>query len=112
MNQDKSQRALYTSLWRITAFVAAVLLVITIALAVKTGQTNARGFYASTESVNPTVTLREKSNWSSRIVAILESGTQVFVDDQTTVGATEWFHVNAENVSGWVSSRYISTQSP
>jgi len=107
-----SQQMIYKTLWIVTGLVAASLMILTIWLAINTSKAKAAGFYTSIESVNPTVSIREDPSWAGPIVAILENETRIFVDDETVVGVTEWFHITSGNISGWVPARYTSLHSP
>lgn len=112
MNLGNSQSRVINILWVITGFVMILLLVFTVRLAIKTNQVGAAGFYTSIDSTSPTVSIREEPSWVGRVVAILDNGTQIFVDDETEVGVTVWLHINSGDFSGWVPSRYTSVDSP
>jgi uncharacterized protein YgiM (DUF1202 family) len=101
-----------TSLWRITAIMAFLLLACTLLLAVKSRSKSNDGFTGYISSSNDTVYLRSQADDTSRIKAIINKGTSVFVDNSTTRNDMIWYHIKTENSTGWIPEANLSLTTP
>ena len=98
--------------WLLTGIVAAILLIATIALTVKTVQNASSGYTAYLTSPTQLIHLHEEPNAYSKSVAIKEHGTAVTVLQTRRGGSQTWYFVNADEISGWVSEARISSIPP
>ena len=99
-------------LWRVTAGVAVLLLIITIILLVKVQTAPSANFTGYISGQRSTVYLRNRPSETGRTIAILDPGTEVQVDRSTTSEAITWYHVRTESGSGWIPEDYINLSKP
>jgi uncharacterized protein YgiM (DUF1202 family) len=111
MNQKASPPSL-TIIWRITAAVAVVLLILTLILVFKTSSASTASFTGYVNDRIPTVYLRSQPTHNSRTVAILNSGSEVLVDRSTTRQETTWYHITSSSGSGWIPETNLSLSKP
>jgi len=102
----------FTLLWRITAAVAALLFVFTILLMVKDRNKTDAGFTGYISGGDSMVYLHSQPSESSRTVAILNPGTELFVDKSTTRDEISWYHVKTGNGTGWIQEINFSLTEP
>ena len=98
--------------WLLTGIVAALLLIATIALTVKTVLNTTSGYTAYLTSPTQLIYLHEEPNVYSKSVAIKEHGTAVTVLQTRREGSQTWYFVNADETSGWVNDSRISSIPP
>lgn len=99
-------------LWRVTAGVAIILLVLTLMMVVKTRTITSTGFTGYISGQNTIVYLRIHPTDTSHTVAILNPGTTVFVDHSTTRNDITWYHVKTESSAGWIPEAQLSITNP
>lgn len=91
-----------TILWRVTAGVAVLLLIITVILAMKVQSGPSVNFTGTVSNHGTTVYLRNQPSEDASIVAILDPGTEVEVDRSSTREDITWYHVKTESGRGWI----------
>ena len=99
-------------LWYLTAGVAALLLIITLILVVKVQGVSSDSFTGIINDQVTTVYLRSQPEETGRIIAILDPGTQVYVDRSTTRGDATWYHIKTDSSSGWIPEADLSLSRP
>ena len=99
-------------LWYVTAAVAALLLIITLILVVKVQGAASDKFTGTITDHNTAVYLRSQPEETSSIIAILDPGTEVYVDRSTTRGDTTWYHIRTDSGRGWVPEIDLSLSRP
>ena len=99
------------TLWRVTAGVAVLLIVMTFLVAVKARKITSNGFTGYISGQSAIVYLRSQPTNTSQTIAILNPGTPVFVDHSTTREDLTWYHVKTENGNGWIPETDLSLTS-
>lgn len=100
------------SLWKITAAAAVVLFIFTLLLIIKAQNINATGFIGYIGSPNSTVYLQSQPDESSRTIAILNPGTEVYVSHSTSRDGSIWYHIKTETGTGWIPESNLSLTQP
>jgi SH3-like domain-containing protein len=111
MRFDESSPSM-TTLWRITAAVAILLLAITLLLVIKARSQTSSSFTAYISGQNTTVYLRNQPEEASRINAILNHGAVINVDYSTSRDGITWYRVHTENDIGWIPESNLSLTKP
>jgi len=91
-----------TLLWRITAIVAILLLIVTLLLASKARSQADSGFAGQIANSSSTVYLYRTPDIDAQIISILENGIIVHVDNSRVKNERTWYHIQIENASGWI----------
>lgn len=99
-------------LWRVTAGVAALLLILTLILVIKVQAVSSTSFTGTIIDQNTTVYLRNRPDDTARTIAILNPGTAVDVDRSTTTEDITWYHIKTESGSGWIPEENLSLSKP
>lgn len=99
-------------LWRVTAAVALILLIITLILVVNARKPAAAHFTGYINDQTATVYLRNRPTATGRTLAILNPGTEVYVDRSTSSEGMTWYHVNTESGSGWIPEENLNLRGP
>ena len=99
-------------LWRVTAGVAVVLLILTLMLVVKVRTDSSANFTGYINNLSTTIYLRNRPTEAGRTIAILDPGTAVEVDRSTTSEDIIWYHVVTESGSGWIPETNLSLSKP
>lgn len=101
-----------TFLWRLTAGVAVLLLIITLILVVRVRATPSAVLTGTINNQSTTVYLRNRPTETGGTIAILDPGTAVEVDRSTTAEDITWYHVRTESGSGWVPETNLNLGNP
>jgi hypothetical protein len=109
---NKSSSPALAILWRITFGVAVLLLIITVMLAVKVQKTSSSSFTGYINNQSSTVYLRNDPSETGRTNAILNPGTEVYVDRSTIREDNTWYHVRTESGNGWIPEEDFSLNKP
>ncbi len=99
-------------LWRVTAVVALLLLIITLILVVNIRRPATANFTGYINDQSTTVYLRDRPTETGRTLAILNPGTEVYVDRSTSSEDMTWYHVNTESGSGWIPEENLNLRGP
>ena len=99
-------------LWYVTAGVAVLLLIITLILVVKVQGVDTDSFTGTINDHSPTVYLRNQPDETGSIIAILDPGTEVYIDRSSTRGNTTWYHVRTDSGRGWIQETDLSLSRP
>ncbi len=99
-------------LWRVTAGVAALLLILTLILVVKVQTVSSTSFTGYINNQSTTVYLRNHPTETGQTIAILNPGTAVDVDRSTTREDITWYHIRTESGSGWIPEENLSLSKP
>ena len=99
-------------LWRVTAGMVILLLVITLMLVVKARTRSSAGFTGTISSQNTFVYLRSQPTDSSQTIAILDPGTAVYVDNSSTRDDMIWYHVKTASGNGWIPEANLDITNP
>jgi SH3-like domain-containing protein len=112
MMSVKDPSRLMTLLWRVSAGVAVILLIITVILVVKVQSGPSAIFSGVITNQNTTVYLRNRPAEDGTIIAILDPGTKVDVDRSTTRDEDTWYHIRTDSGRGWISESSINLSRP
>jgi uncharacterized protein YgiM (DUF1202 family) len=99
-------------LWRVTAGVAVVLLIITLMLLVKLQTVPSADLTGTINNQSATVYLRNRPTITGRTIAILNPGTAVQVYRSTTSEDITWYHIRTESGSGWIPEANLNLSRP
>lgn len=99
-------------LWYITAGVAVILLLITLSLTMKVQGVSSDNFTGTIKDQSAAVYLRDRPEETGRTIAILDPGTEVYIDRSTTTGDTTWYHIKTDSGSGWIPESNLSLSRP
>lgn len=108
---DKKSSSL-TVLWRLTAGVAAILLIITLMMLVKSQTGSSASFTGTINDQSMTAYLRSRPDVTARTIAILNPGTEVEVDRSATRADITWYHISTESGSGWIPEENLILSNP
>ena len=111
MNIKGSSPALKV-LWYITGGVAVLLLIITLILVAQARGVSSDNFTGTINDQDSAVYLRSQPEKTGSIIAILDPGTEVYVDRSTTREDTTWYHIKTESGSGWIPETDLSLSRP
>ena len=101
----------YATPWKITGLAAIGLLIATLILAYQAHNLPQAGLNGKLTSPNPTIYLRAEPSGSSKIVTILERGSQVSVIDTQTNQDINWMKIETGRFTGWVPQANIAFES-
>lgn len=101
----------YATLWKITGLAAIGLLIVTLILANQARNLPQVGLNGTLTSPNTTIYLREEPYGSSKIVTILERGSEVSVIDTQTNQDINWMKIETGRFTGWVPEANIVFES-
>jgi len=99
-------------LWRVTAGVAALLLILTLILVVKVQTVSSTSFTGYINNQSTIVYLRNRPTETGQTIAILDPGTAVDVDRSTTREDALWYHIRTESGSGWIPEANLNLSKP
>ena len=97
----------YATLWKVTGLIACGLLIATIILAYQARHLPQSRINAVLTGHNPTMYLRAEPSGNSKIVTILERGSDVHVIDTITNQNTIWVKVDTGYFTGWLPEANI-----
>jgi uncharacterized protein YgiM (DUF1202 family) len=106
------QNKVYATLWKITAVVAAGLLIATFVLTYQVRSQPQADVIVRVTSPNPTVYIHAEPSSTSKIVTILERGSTVTVIDTMIDQDIRWMKIEAGRFTGWIPERNIVFESP
>lgn len=95
-------------LWRITALVTTILIVVTVGLVSIYASQEDLGQVAYVKSGTTSVSIRSNPNATSRVVSVLEGGTQVYIEQIIESRSVLWAQVNENDTIGWLPYTYLS----
>jgi SH3-like domain-containing protein len=98
--------------WLLTGIVAMLLLIATIALTAKMVSSASSGYTAYLASPTQLIYLHEEPSAYSKSIAIKEHGTAVTVLRTHREGNQNWYFIDADETSGWVSESRIRSTPP
>ena len=103
-------------LWGITAFVALILLAVTITFAVQANAQDAEGgqrVRAYLQSAQPFVIILAEPEYRSTVASIQTDETPIIVTEYLRRDGEDWYQIDINEMeSGWVQGRYVSLERP
>ena len=99
-------------LWRITVIVALVLLLATVALALKSRDADDGELTGTVIGPGASIYLRVAPDDERRIVAILRPGATLVIKNSINQDNQTWYQVETESQSGWLPSTNVSFEHP